>query len=161
MRAMPKSSSFHRLDVAAGHDEAIRERHVAMHDAFVVGGLQRRAQLQRDRSHARPRQLALAREPIVERLAREQLHHQEHDVAGDHPEVADLDDVRMPDARRRAGLLQEAAHDLRVASEPRTQHLHGARAIERDVPRRVHLGHAALADERLDEVAIEQGLADE
>src|SRR5205814_8987691 len=68
-------------------------------------------------------------------------------------EVADVDDVLMANARRRARLLHEALAEVDIASELAVQDLEGDLLHETVEGGEVDRAHAALAQLLLDEVA--------
>ena len=102
----------------------------------------------------------LAREALGERLALEELHHDERAAVVGGAEVGDVDDVLVADRRRELRLLLEPRDDrfaLRVLLE---QHLHRDALADQRVRRLVDRAHAALADLARDEVAARQRRAD-
>ena len=85
-------------------------------------------------------------EALGERLALEELHHDERAAVVGGAEVGDVDDVLVADRRRELRLLLEARDDrlaLRVLLE---QHLHRDALADQRVRRLVDRAHAALAD---------------
>ena len=85
-----------------------------------------------------------------ERLAFEQLHRHERDVAVVDAELEDLDDVRAPECGGRLGLAEEARDDLGPVlvrlEELRVDHLHRDGGAEHDVLGAPHLAHPAFAE---------------
>ena len=98
------------------------------------------------RSASRDRERADACEPLIERLALEQLHHDVRAAVGVVAEVEDLDDARIRDRGRRARLVEEARARSRAASRTRVQHLDRGAAAEHRVLGELDRPHAALAD---------------
>jgi hypothetical protein len=88
---------------------------IAMRDALRVRRVERATDAAQDRQRLREREPGVARDPRVERLAVEMLHHVE--VAAVVLELAereDVDDVAVPDQVDRARLFLEPRHDLRI-----------------------------------------------
>ena len=103
----------------------------------------------------------LARQALRERLALEELHHDERAAVVGVAEVGDVDDVLVADRRRELRLLLEARDDrfaLRVLLE---QDLDRDALADQRVRRLVDRAHAALADLARDEVATRERRADE
>ena len=78
-----------------------------MHDLQRVRRRDRARRLDRD-VHGLADAQPLARQPPRQRLAFEELHHDVRDVAVDHADVDDLDDVRVVDGGGGARLVDEA-----------------------------------------------------
>ena len=78
-----------------------------MHDALVVRGVERVADLEQDRDRLGQRQPA-APQPRRERLALQPLHDEVAAPVGQLAEGEHVDDVRMADLVDRARLLHEA-----------------------------------------------------
>ena len=117
---------------------------------------ERRCGLRGDPQDALLGQLGLAREALGERLALEELHHDERAAVVGVAEVGDVDDVLVADRRRELRLLLEARDDrfaLRVLLE---QDLDRDALADQRVRRLVDRAHAALADLARDEVATRQ-----
>ena len=85
----------------------------------------------------------------------EVLHDEVRGAVVHHPEVADVDDVLVADARRALGLLAEARHHLRPAREVVAQQLDGHALLDDGVDALVDEAHAALADLPDDLVLVE------
>jgi len=94
-----------------------------------------------------------ARDLLVQIVALQQLHREEHQPLGRGAEVADVDHVLVADARRRARLLHEPLDEVGLARELAVQHLERHLLLEQVVGREVHRAHAALAELLLDQVA--------
>jgi hypothetical protein len=99
----------------------------------------------------RDRQRAGAAESRRERLALEQLHHDERVVLG-LPDIVDLDDARVLDRGRGARLVEEPLEQLLVARDLGQQHLHRGAPAEHLVHDLVHHTHAASPQLALDPV---------
>ena len=96
-----------------------------------------------------------APQPLRERLALEQLHRDEQ-LAAVLADLVDLADVRMIDARRRAGLAPEALARRLVAGQ-RGHRLERDGALEPLVARGVDDAHPALAELAHDGVVPDAG----
>ena len=129
---------------------------VAVHEAGGVRGVQRGADLDRDRSDAGGRQPALARE---QRLQVGPVHvaHHEVEVARLLAGLVDRDHVRVVDRRGHARLALEALAEAGVGGAVRDDQLDGHRPAERELRRAVHDAHAAAAGDRLDAAAGDLG----
>ena len=68
------------------------------------------------------------------------------------PGGVDRDDAGVLEARRQAGLAEEALAEPLVPRQLGEQHLDGHPAVEPDVERRVDRAHRPVADDRLDPV---------
>nr|WP_293258139.1 hypothetical protein [Nannocystis sp.] len=148
--------------VAAALDaKAVVRLHVAVHDALLVRGVKRPADLKDHAPQAGPRLSALALQQGREVLAFEVLHRQEGEALLRVAEVGDVDDVLVVQHRRGAGLLEEAGDDLGAVAVLGGEHLHGELAADRDVLGLVDRAHAALADQLEQAIAIGEDVADE
>ena len=101
--------------------------------------------------------------PPLERLAREQLHHEVRRAAVRPPHddvvVEHLDHARVVDTVGRVPLAQEAAADILVPCEEVMEHLHGgARAVP--VHARVDRAHPTDAEQALELPLVVEGVAD-
>ena len=101
------------------------------------------------------------RDRVGQRLARQELHHQEQRALGRAAEVGDGDDVRVGEAAGRLGLALEAARELFLAAQLGQQHLDREIAPHHRVLGAVHGAHAADADAADDAVALTDDDADE
>src|SRR6185312_15158210 len=119
----------------------------------------------RDGDHDRDRLLDLQRRAVTdalgERLSVEELHRQVDLSRRQRGEVVDLDDVLVPDRRRRPRLLAEALQRLRRADDLGPQHLDGEALVDVEVLRLVDLPHAAFAEQAHDAIAIGEHLPDQ
>ncbi len=92
-----------------------------------------------------------------QRVAVDVLHHEVGDVVL-LSDVEDLGDVRVLDARRDVGLVEEHALEALVVGEPREDGLDGDQLLEPVLARLAghpHLGHPALRDGAEQLVAIQ------
>ena len=132
------------LRLAPPRDENIRRLDVAMHDAAGVRSLERVGDFQAEIEHALERQRA-RRDLVLQRLAVEQLHHDEV-LAVVLADVVDRADVRMVQRRGDARLAPEAFERLGVRGQIARQELQRDLTAEPDVFRAVDDAHAAAAD---------------
>ncbi len=133
---------------------------VAMDDAGGVRVLEPAQDLAMDRERPRGRHRP-GRDRLGQRLARQELHHQEQRALGRAAEVGDGDDVRVREPAGRLGLALEAARELFLAAQLGQQHLDREIAPHHRVLGAVHGAHAADADAADDAVALTDGDADE
>ncbi len=103
---------------------------------------------------------ARARDLVVQIVALQQLHREEHVFAG-RAEIADVDHVLVADTRRRFRLLDEAIDEVRLARELAVQDLERDLLLENVVRREVDRAHAAFAELFLDRVAIGERRTDQ
>ncbi len=121
-----------------------------MDDALVVRGLQHREHAVRDREGLGHFELAaLLARVLVERLAVEQLHHEEHEAVAGAIVVEHLHDTGVPHRVGRVPFSQETGDEIGVRREVRVEHLDG-RPASIAVGHRVHGAHSADAEERVD-----------
>ena len=125
---------------------------IAMDDAALVRGLQRLAALQQDRAGGLEGQSLPARHEVVERSPRQELHHEIVAAFRGDREIEDLEDVVVPDEIDRAGLVEEALHDLAVARVLRVQELDGDARADDGMLGEVDRSHPALPEEPLQPV---------
>ncbi|MEZ4298249.1 MAG: hypothetical protein R3B70_25070 [Polyangiaceae bacterium] len=141
------------------HEEHVVGLEIAVHHVPVVRERQRLRDL-----HEHVEEL-IAREPLLQRLAEihplQELHRHVELPARELPEIGHLDDVPALDAVGGLRLADEALQHALGLLGARAQHLHRERLAHDDVAAPVHHAHAALADERLDEVPPVDRLADE
>jgi hypothetical protein len=124
-----------------------------VHDAALVGRLERLGDLQRDLQRLVPRERA-AREPLREVLPLDELHRQEaHTVR--FVKTVDRRDARVVQRRQQLRLALEAGQPLRALREHRGQDLDRHLAVERGVERFPHHPHATLAD-LLDDAVVQK-----
>lgn len=130
-------------------DEHVVRLDIPMDDPHGVRRAQRLGDLRAQPEGALDRQRA-GGEQITQRLTLQILLHDETYAGIVLANVVDRCDVRMIQSRRRARLLLESRHALRLSRELRRQHLDRHLAAEARVLRQPHLPHAALA-ERLED----------
>jgi hypothetical protein len=141
-----------QLDAAAAVDHQVGALDVAVDDAVAVRLVERVGRLRGDRHRVGDRQRP-ARQPRRQRLAVDQLHHDERPVAV-LAQVVDRRDVRRAQHRRGARLAEQARALFR-ARRPGVQHLHGHGPSEPRVLGAIHLAHAAGAEPIADAVLRE------
>ncbi|MDQ3035891.1 MAG: class I SAM-dependent methyltransferase, partial [Myxococcota bacterium] len=154
----PRDAEVEQLDELHPADalhEHVLGLEIAMHDAALVRGRERGEHLHRDALHAPLGHPPLPLEQRAERLALEQVHHEEGAPVLD-AEVGDLRDVRMRQRRGELRLALEARDDLGVLRDLRTQHLDRDGSAERLLHACVHGAHPAHPEEPTDAVATER-----
>ena len=127
-----------------------------MHDAELVGVGDRLRHVMRDVERLVERQRTYAIDAIGERLALDELHHEEIETVL----VADVvqhADVGVVEPRDGDGLALEALAEALVFGQPGRNHLDGDHAVEAGVAAAIDLAHAADAEERQDFVGAEAG----
>ena len=102
-----------------------------------------------------------ARQPLLQRFAVQQFHHQERNALGGHADVVDRADIRVLERGDRAGLALESRAPLRIGRHVGRQHFDGDRAIEPRVAGLVDFAHPAGAERREDLVGAEAGAGGE
>ncbi len=119
---------------------------IAMHDSGRVRGGERLGQRYGDIQHS-PSGPRLTRQHRAHRAA---LHEFHRDVrrAVRISDTVDSDDVRVIQARRRAGLFLEPMPVTRVVGDRRLEHLERDLALEPDVSRAIDDAHASRSKER-------------
>ena len=147
------------LPVALEHEDVLRLE-IAVDDPLVVRCLQPARDLHGNRDRLLGPDVA-ALVHLAQRRPVEKLHHEVGVSVGQHAEVGDVDDVLVPDLRRRLGLDQEPLDRGGVLRVLLLEHLDGDALVDDGVARGVDEAHAALADHRLDDVAPVDGRADQ
>ena len=141
----PEVQHFHRAVLA---DFDVRGLQVPMDDPLLVRGFEGVRDLRSDRERLvdgdRP-----ADDPISERRALDQLHHQRVYAVGVF-EPVDLRDVRMIERREHLRFSPEAGEAIGIVGDGGQQDLDRDLAIERRVAGLVDLAHPARADSRRD-----------
>ena len=143
------------LELPRRRHHQIARLDVTVDDAGAVRGAERVGHLDREIERARDGQRA-ALEADVERLAVDELHGEQVDLAigGRHAvDVEDGDDVRVVERRGGLRLAHEALAARRVADRRRRQHLERHRPLEPSVEGAVDDAHAAGAHLVADRVA--------
>ena len=153
----PKIEDLDEVRIAQPrHQHDVVGLEIAVDDAGDV----RRGQRARDlcahvqRTHGVER--GLAGEHRGERLTLEILHDVEVVALGRDPEVVDLDDVLVADLVDRAGLLEEALHDLLVAGELAVDDLERHLLPDQRVLGEIDHAHPTGADLRDDPVVADR-----
>ncbi|MCZ7679675.1 MAG: hypothetical protein M5U28_13310 [Sandaracinaceae bacterium] len=142
----PEVEELHALEAAGQrHEEDVGRLEVAVDDARLVRGRERRQELHGDGRGARRREAA-ALQHREERLALEQLHDQEGRLARRLHEVGHLHDVRVHEPAGRLGLAAEALEVELLAAQLVREHLDGHAAADVLLHRLVDRAHAALAE---------------
>jgi hypothetical protein len=126
-----------------------------VHDAARVCGGERGRDLARDAQRVDRGQPAHALQTLVERLALEQLHHDERRAVGVVAEVVDLHDAGVGDRGGGARFIEEARDHLGILRERREENLHRRAATEQRVLGEVDRAHAALPEGADDAVATD------
>ena len=130
--------------------------HVAMHDARVVRGGERREDLRHDRHGARGLELPGFLHERGQRRTAQKLHHEKRGILVH--EIENLHDVRMREAGRGERLLFEAKD---VVGLRRREHLHRDAPAQIGLLRFVDFSHPSLAEQREDFVATRERSSDE
>jgi hypothetical protein len=126
-------------------------------DPLVVRGLEAARDLCRDLERLVQRQSGwMPRDPIRQRLAVDELHHQQVPSV-DLFQPVNRRDVGMIERRKRPRLLREARRPVAVRDERVEHELEGDLAIEPGVPGEVHGPHAPFAEQAIDDVGAERG----
>ena len=142
---------------AVGRDEDVAGLHVAVDEAGAVRLVERAGDGGADVDGELGAEPLLGVEQLAQALAVDELHH-DGLAAVVHEHVVDGDDVRVAEAGDRDRLAPEALGDHRVGGEVGAQPLDRDLAVEVDVGRDPHLGHAALTDATLQLVAAGEHL---
>ena len=155
----PREPEVEHLDALAAalsllaREEQVLGLQVAVHHPALVGGLEHAQHLLGDLEELALTDGALALEPVLQRLALEQLHDQVRRplvrAARDDVVVQHLDHARMLDLVGRVPLPPEALEHLLVPRQLGVKHLDGgARAVA--VASGIHGSHAAHAEQSLE-----------
>ena len=153
--ASPKSST---LTVPSAPHLDVRRFQIPVDDALLVRRFDRLGDLPRDRQRLVDRH-PVAPEALRQILALDEFHHERGDAVAVLQPV-DRADVRMIERGEHRGLALETRATVGVVGERTRQEFDRDLAIQRRVPRAVHLAHAALADRRNDLVDAETGAGD-
>ena len=130
---------------------------VAVDDAVPVGVVERAGDLTGDPERVVDRELALAPEPVAERLALDERHG-EPELAAGLTGVENGQDVGMLEPGGELDLALEALGAER-GGELGEEDLEGDRAVVAEVVREIDGGHAAAAELALEGVAVGEGVA--
>ncbi len=122
-----------------------------MDDPVVVRDGERRADLDHDLDRLLRRQATLLVEAVLQRAARQVLHHDVDEPVRLLPEVEDARDVRVVEARGAERLGIEPPTEVDVALEGLVEHLHGDRHHQLAVTGLVDGADAASTDDLLDQ----------
>ena len=131
----------------ARHQHDVLGLQIAVDDALAVRRSERGRHLVADGDGPQQLEAPIAREHRVQRLAHQQLHHEEDRPVLGLAEVGHLDDVGVVDQAGRARLAQEALDGLLAAAEALVQDLHGDLAADVHVLAAIHDPHAATPDD--------------
>ena len=153
--ALARQAEVEDLHLAVAGQEEVVGLEVAVHDAAGVRGGEPGRDLRGDLERLARRQRA-ADQALAQRLAVEQLHRGEGDLAV-LAEIEDRQDVRMRERRDRLGLALEARQRVGVGGEMRRQDLDRHLAVELGVAGAEDLAHPALAELGDDLVGAEPG----
>jgi hypothetical protein len=148
----PEVEQLGKDTVGVRREEHVLGLEVAVRDPLGVRRVQRAGKRPQDRERLAERQVALARDPAVEGLAVEVLHHIVVAAVVERPEREDVDDVVVADLVDRARLGHEPRHHLRIDREPLRQHLDRDQLADQRVHRLEHRTEAALPQLGLDPV---------
>jgi len=129
-RAHPEVEEAHAERTVGGavHEDVLG-LHVAVHVAVLVRGVQDGGDAHGDRADDLGREHADAAQDALQALAVDALHHEVGRAvgsreAGEDALVEDRDDRRVRHGARHLGLAAQAAHEIGVVHERRTQDLH-------------------------------------
>ena len=153
----PEVEQLH-ADRARTRQAHVGRLEIAVHDAGRVHLGQGLAELAADRQRFVGRDLLVALDAVLERLALEQLHHVVGARALVDAEVGHLRHARGREPSQGARLAVEATDEL-VVEPLEPQHLQRERAPQRDVLDLEHLAHAAFAEHPAHQVALRDGAA--
>ena len=145
-----RHAEVQHLHFTAPGDEQVRRLEVAVDDALAMRGVERVGDVLAVAQHLVQRDRA-ARDPRLQRLALQQLHHHEL-LAGVLADVVQRADVRMIERRDGARLAEEALHRLRLATRFLGQELDRDLAAQPQVLGGVDHAHAAAAERLLDSI---------
>ena len=152
---IPRLVGVERLRDAEVHDEDLLlgtlEHHVfgldvAMDQAGFVGDRQRGRDFLDHPADFRNRQPAIAVEPLLERLALDERHHDVRDAAR-LADVIDGDDASMPERRDRLGLAAEPLQHGLIHHQLGREHLHRQLTLETIVTDRKDFSKSAPSNQ--------------
>jgi hypothetical protein len=143
------------ITVALLVEQHVARLDVAMHEAALMGGVERLRDLTGDRH--RPlggQRCAVAHQgPQIEAV---DVAHRDEQAAVELAGVIDRNHIGVIEARRQPRLAQEPLAEALVLREPRRQHLQGDRAVKPRIASEIHLAHAAPPDPRPDLIDAQQ-----
>ncbi len=142
-----------RAPLALNQEDVLR-LHVAVDDPLPVRGAQPLGDLHEDAARAAPRQRALGPQGAPQVLPLQELHRDVDQAVAGLPEVRDVDDVLVADARGALRLLQEARDQLGTAAQIGEEDLQRDALADDRMLGLVHRAHAPLAHLADDPVAI-------
>jgi hypothetical protein len=117
-----------------------------VNDAGLVRSRERLEQPVEQRDDVGDGERVVGLEVVLQRLAFEQLHHQERPAVGQHVGAEDVDDGGVPNRVHHARLFEQPPRfDDRLAGR-RAHHLDGDALANHRVHRLVHLTHRASAE---------------
>ena len=156
--AAARDAEVEHLEDAIGREEEVLRLDVAVDDPLGVGRREHVAELVRERQDLAWREVAgRALGAHVERLALEQLHHQEGGAVVGHVVVDDAHRAGVPDGVGDVALAEEARAGVGVGGRLRVQHLHRD-PVAVAVHAEVHRAHPPRAEHALERVlAAEHG----
>ena len=153
----PGDAEVHHLDVAVTGDHDVARLDVPVHDAGLVTVIQRTEHAVDDLQCPFREQPVVGLQQVADGTAVHVLHDDvrngktgRHVLAG----VVDRDDGRVVQRCGRLGLAAEPGLERLVPGQVDAERLDGDGAIEPDVVRSVHLGHAATSDDAIELVAL-------
>ena len=146
------------LDPASVRDEDVGGLDVAVHDVLGVRVLERAAQLLGHLAGLPGGERAAALQARRQALALDQLGDEVQALLG-LPDVEDLHDPRIADARQELRLALEALGSVGILGPPRLDHLDRDGACQPPVVAAIHPAERALADQLVELVAAVEGAA--
>ena len=147
------------LHLAVNADHDVGGFDVAVHNAVLVGVLQRVTHVRCNGHGMRGGEAALAGDRLAHVRAVNELHDEKQRAIAHLAEVEDLHDARVVELRHGAGLLLEALQEGRVMlAQLRREDFDGDGPLQRGLDAAIHRAHAATSEEGLDDVAIEPRL---
>src|SRR6185503_6615787 len=126
---------------------------VAVDDAGPASGLERLGQLTADVNDARRREPSIDGH-FMERAALDVFHRQEHATAV-FTKLIDRTEVRVPQALQNAAFEVKTVLAADVVRGVRRQDLQGHEPFPRQIPGQLHVAHAAMTEDLLDDVATD------
>ena len=143
-----RQSEIEDLHPAVAGEENIRRLQIAVDDSLLVRRGHSARHLRRDLERFAHRNRALLH-ALAQRLAFEQLHHQER-AAVVRADVVNRQNVRVIERADRARFLLESPQMVGVGRKRRRQNFYGHVALQARVARAIHFAHPARANRRND-----------